>query len=201
MLSAALSVVRLADLPDRPEEYRGQDRRGEAVEAVLAEIHHVAHAKNVGERRGGRKYEQRDPDPTSGRREQQSEDDDVENGADISVGNAERPCERRVGNAFASVAEDRAQQSTHQPALIEPDVDHGCRTDSRHTKCNEPENVHALKPGDRQGRLLARSVAGCISTDYRSLVPGAQPLRGGSLTRAKGYKSRENHLTTIRAVA
>src|SRR5216684_1653543 len=105
MLSAALSMSRLADLPDRPEEYRGQDRRGEAVEAVLAEIHHVAHAKNVGE--------------------------------------------RRVGNAFASVAEDRAQQSTHQPALIEPDVDHGCRTDGRHTKCNEPENVHALRPGDR----------------------------------------------------
>ncbi len=59
----------LAHLPDRPEQYRGQDRRGKAVEAVPAEIYHVVHAKDVGERRGGRKYEQRDPDPTNGRRE------------------------------------------------------------------------------------------------------------------------------------
>src|SRR5713226_8318494 len=64
----------------RPEQYWGQDRRGEAVEAVPAEIHHIVHANNVGERRGGRKYEQRDPDPTNGRREQQSEDDNIENG-------------------------------------------------------------------------------------------------------------------------
>src|SRR5260221_9332560 len=82
----------LAHLPDRPEQYWGQDRRGEAVEAVPAEIHHIVHANNVGERRSGRKYEQRDPDPTNGRREQHSDDDNIDNGTDIAVGNTERPC-------------------------------------------------------------------------------------------------------------
>src|SRR5271169_808558 len=132
----------LSQLPYRPQQHRGENCRGEAIEAEAAEIHHVAHADDIGEGCQAGESQQRKPDPPSCRREHQSRDENVKNGADISVRDAEWPGKRRVGDAFAAITENGTDEAPDKTALIEPDIEHGRGTGRGHTNCNEAVRRH-----------------------------------------------------------
>src|SRR5438552_3420311 len=53
------------------------------------------------------------------------------------VGNPEWPGERGVGNAFATLSKDGANQVAHEPALKESDIKHRGAARRRYTKRNE----------------------------------------------------------------
>src|SRR6516164_1112369 len=132
----------LAQLPNGPEQDRRQDSRGQAVETEAAEVHHVAHADDIRDRRQAGERQKRKPDPASRGRKQQNSDERIKNGADISVGNAEWARERRVSDAFAAVSENGADEAPHEAALIEAHIEHGRGADGRNPEGDETVSGH-----------------------------------------------------------
>src|SRR5258708_25255394 len=113
-----LHFPKSSELPDRPKQYGGEQRGRQAIEAIATEVHHVAEAENICRSRCHCESEQRYPNPTGGRRDQQSEDHDVKDDANITVRNPEWSRERGVGHPFTLMTEEGTDQATHEAALI-----------------------------------------------------------------------------------